>query len=157
MSLSRQCIYTNATNCGATYIIPPNNSMSLLNNKYNNIYFRSDISNKFTNFDFTIFPDPISVEFDNNINDYIGTFNIILENGTYKECKLLAASKYLLRWHFYKFIEKNKYSFNFFGLKFDMTSNDYTSSYICNIVSIGYCNLRDKDNDVIMYPEMIYN
>lgn len=161
------CVITNNHKAHATSIIPisvtyPN--IYLNNCLYNNIVLSNNLVTKFNNFDFTFYPEPLSVsEFNNNGKiDYIGIFQIIALNDlnaiNLKDVKLFACSKYFLRWHFYKFMEKYNIDFSRYNLTKDMISDNYL--YIVKQVKyIEYCNLMDESFDVIMYPELnsVYN
>jgi len=122
----------------------------LYNCIYNKIMLSIELIDKFNRFDFTIHPDPLDVMecmIDNKI-EYVGKFQIISSNADLhlKIIELLAASKYFLRWHFYKFLEKH-------NIQKDMDSNEYLD-IIKKATQIEYCNLMDKSGDVIMYPEL---
>lgn len=162
--MNRTCIVSGDNNCGNVYIVPLYINQIITNPNIiklqcNNILLNYTNQNKFNNFEFTIYPEPINFEYFNinNENVLYATFNIILPNGSYKECKLPYQSKYFITWHFMKFVEKHNINKGQFGIKKMMSSDDYMNNIIKQIHFMDNINMKDKDNDNIMYPEFEKN
>ena len=122
-------------------------------NKYLYLPLTDVLWNEYNNFRFTIYPEPITIFYENCNGKIIkgGIFLAMDLNGNQKKLVLLYNTRVFLKWHFLKFLEINKLDPSIYNYQYMYMNSDlFLNEVIYNISKIDYENIFDNSGDNIM-------